>query len=494
MVGNDEEVNEEEEELKVFTEDKDTFLGVERVETYREHVNSTKIEIDHFQNLCRVLGKEKTLEVDTSITVQTMLGLLKYEIDTIEEHYINSYFLNGSDDEEEETYEEHSRLSYTWQNLQRIDEQLFYIRNIVDQRLEGSQIPEFFSFIPSKYSISGSQSIYKATDALFEEIFFKTVLPKDFTKEKEFEWLIPLTVFGSSYAIAPYMNIAFIPHVDSTRLRFWGILGHEIFHLKLDFMAKASEDFLLRKDSILPAFPRLTNLLPQMIPDFSLSKVQNFLKNLSLIATAIYDELEVEAKSASDQLGELLCDVAGTLIGGPSYYYAFLSHFGFLEVDDWANISHPPDFVRAYIISNVLEEMKYPRETVKEWFDVEDNRDYIDNFPFVKRYMRIIDYYQDEIIKCVKPYIFGDIFDYGKWENAITIYDEIEKLKDPINFEGDYTPLDLVNIGWLKRENKFKEIRKNDPENIRKTFLNITPQERKMFFTLVRLMSFKRGE
>jgi hypothetical protein len=404
--------------------------------------------------------------------------------------------------------------------LYNINMGLTFLTVAIDNRFEGSMLPEFSFYMPFE-TLSGFEKICNAANFVFRELFGLVFGEERLRSTKEPH---PLVIFyQDDYYVNSNLRVANIPVVDKYRYRFWVGLAHETMHSAIpDFrdIEKAAEGDAEALTKVQKTSKRLGIDECKLF----LSLIEN-MKNVLLAVNGFYD-LTIEGKKArlkvkhavedkehhsrklveyfiENQIQEILCDFASILLAGPAVVFNIATSC----VDSYKNIpwgvdkfssdiAHLSDYARIKCMFALLrhQTLGYPKDITFKWetrieklvgFDAIDTS-YLTSLIFQVGH---VTNFFDRIIEVLKLLIFHeDFYTWNRWMEAKRIFDQLN-----INGKLSATAsgVDLLNIAWMKRDEAFE--RMVECEDIQ-LFKEWHFRERKLFEEAICFLSDKYRE
>lgn len=273
----------------------------------------------------------------------------------------------------------------------------------------------------------------------------------------------------NKYRLWLYLSHIHYPRSAPRNLRYAPFLAHEHFHRLIRLI----------NSCIILCISLLDNAgIKKVTPEILLKLESVFGKNIVKLALLFFELQETYQKDVANQyyasfsrvyldrmerhFVELICDLGGIFLSGPSFFYAFISYlYGEEFYNNIPNIfssevwdrddDHPPPSIRLHFMLSILEHFKYD--------SISDNiqRQCIDEFNKYKSKSKYNLLYCEwlnnnsnkikEFVKCLKK--FSDL----KYGNINYSNSKIISMVDSNITSMRITPIQVLNAIWYKKIN-----------------------------------------
>jgi hypothetical protein len=354
------------------------------------------------------------------------------------------------------------RVHYVHHLMVELNSDMSFLESFVNQRISGTAVPlEFIHYAPSvPFEITTMQKILIAADCVCRS-FFEDILGRSWLEKEK---CVPSSYFGESYAISPVNCITQIPLSDRYRCRFWPIISHEVAHVKI------------------------VQLIRQ--------KSRPFLEILFEISQALQEwPLEIRASFSTQQVIELMCDLIGTHICGPSFAIATAESLrpelplrepssptdpfclgGALDLI-WAirsKYKHPPNDVRISLVLKVIENAGIQDPwlysikdfVVNKYQELMQSVDLIKLNVFLDVYESVVSQRFDAILDFLDSE-FPSSFREEQWKKTKEKWDDAKFCSYWADYPDDkkrksISPTELLNLVWLDRKARYDNSAKHN--------------------------------
>lgn len=491
------------------------FYQIEFIEDAQRRVFSAKAEIEQIKSISSKLNDPKINDRINSISA----GLM----------FFNKILEKITPMKNSNEFQEH------FNDIFKLQLAIEMLRTIINQKLEGTAIFQRINDIPFTGILGTTQYIEKAADVFVEDLMTIIFGRQEIADTNEVQSILaeelilplhvptrhpPLTIFGLRYQSNSNLMVTFLDGVDRFRARHWVATAHEIFHFKLDLFFNALalyENENKRKKGLIllsKMIPEIslkyevsksnlndhTNLITKKMETYRNAHLNLYSKISGLMRLKQFDEIHLDYtdRHVGSQINEIVCDIAATLIVGPSHLLHLTSntiaeHFNpdhKKSISLKINKKHPSTSARYHIISRVLthnlgygSDVNISKLLKKLENPVYRGEDLFEEY--LQKYLEAVDPELDNLIESIKILLNPEREIYGvdRWKKMVLKYQNILKYGTVSGIE----PRDMLNILWIKRCDSYDRIL-----NIGKssnTLLQWRRKEHKLFDIAIKYLS-----